>query len=217
MSEHQKLANSYFKTFAAYEGSQHIANPYALKKILDLIKINKPSKILEVGLGIGCIAYTVIDQLKTKKREFVYYGTEANEFCLNALPKNMKGHYSDLKIFHGLDDINHDHKFDFVLIDGQDDTLAKVSDLITEHAVIFIEGDRKSQESLLYNLFPKAKLTHIVSNFKNPPGTHLNPNDWSGGGKLIYVNPTTRQKINHWTERMRTSFNNRVYRKLVKS
>ena len=81
MSKNQKLAETYYRKFANVEGNQYIASLYALKKILDLVAFNRPKKILEVGLGIGSISFSIIEFLKAKNADYIYHGTETNEFC----------------------------------------------------------------------------------------------------------------------------------------
>ena len=48
---------------------------------------------LELGLGIGSISYSIIDFLSINNKDYNYYGTENNEFCLQVLPTNLKEKY----------------------------------------------------------------------------------------------------------------------------
>ncbi len=48
-----------YKKFSTVEGNQHIASLFALTKIIDCVQLNKPKSILEIGLGIGSVSYTV--------------------------------------------------------------------------------------------------------------------------------------------------------------
>ena len=127
---------------------QHIANLFAIEKVLDIIEFNKPKRILEVGLGIGSISYSVIDYLSNNKADFEYFGTEANEFCLNQLPKNLKNHYSKVKLFSNIEEIYTKEKFDLIIIDGSDSSIEKICDLIKNNGTIFIEGDSLAPNKL---------------------------------------------------------------------
>ncbi|MEY3499224.1 MAG: hypothetical protein RL308_893 [Bacteroidota bacterium] len=212
--KNRKYAEKYYKYFSKAEGNQHIANLFAIEKILDIVEFNKPKRILEVGLGIGSISYSIIDYLKEKKLSFEYYGTEANEFCLNELPKNLQNNYSSIKLFSNIEEIKTEEKFDLIIVDGSDISIEKIYNLITNNGTIFIEGDRKNQLTILLKLFPKFKFVHTISNYKEPDYGPFTTENWSGGGKLIYINPTLRQKINWLNEKIISSYRNRIIRKI---
>ena len=67
-------SEEYYKYFSKLEGNQHIANLFAIEKILDIIQFNRPKRILEIGLGIGSISYSVIDYLSKRQSSFEYFG-----------------------------------------------------------------------------------------------------------------------------------------------
>ena len=125
----RKEAENYYKKFSKLKGNEHIANLFAIEKLLDIVKFNRPNKILEIGLGIGSISYSIIDYLSKKEDKFVYFGTEANEFCLEELPKNLGNHYSRLNLFSSLDHIDTSNKFDLIIIDGSDNSIEKINRL----------------------------------------------------------------------------------------
>ncbi|MBP8157598.1 MAG: hypothetical protein KAX93_04405, partial [Flavobacterium sp.] len=56
-----KLATKTYLKFSTIEGNQHIASEYALKCTLRLIQDFQLKNILEVGIGIGCIADTILE------------------------------------------------------------------------------------------------------------------------------------------------------------
>lgn len=211
----KQRAEKYYKYFSKLEGNQHIANLFALEKILDLLRIYKPKHVLEVGLGIGSISYSIMDYLKNNdSKDFTYTGTEANQFCLNALSVNLKEHYSDLVIYGKIEDIPKTSLFDFIIIDGSDDALNRISKLISKNGIIFIEGDRKNQQDILVKLFPKHKYVHSISNYKEPEyGPFINGH-WSGGGKIIYVKPTVKQNVYWIIDKFISSYRNRITRKI---
>lgn len=212
----KKQAEEYYRYFSTLEGNQHIANLFAIEKILDVIAFNKPKKILEVGLGIGSISYSIIDFLSNKHADFEYFGTEANEFCLNELPKNLNNYYSKINLYSSIEKIETDNKFDFVIIDGADESIERIKNLVADNGVIFIEGDRRNQQNTLLNIFPKHKFVHTISNYKEPEYGPFTTGNWSGGGKLIYTNPTFPQKVNWLKEKFISAFRNRITRKFNK-
>ncbi|MDN3202995.1 hypothetical protein [Algoriphagus sediminis] len=203
-----------YKYFSKKEGNQHIAGQYALEKILDIIEINQPSKILEVGLGIGSISYTILNSSYYKNEDLIYHGTEANEFCLNALKSNLGTHYDRVSISSDLHSMNSEILYDLIIIDGSDESITEIKGKISPHGVIFIEGHRGAQTETMKEVFPNHKHTLCISDFKNSKDGPFSSDSWSGGGQLIYVNPTTKQLIHFLKERFNTSFKYRVSRRI---
>jgi len=150
----KQLAEKYYKYYSELDGDQHIANLYAIQKILDILNIHKPKHILEVGLGIGSVSYSILDYSLKKNIEIEYFRTESNTFCLNALKQNLKNFHSKLNLFKNLSDIDKNDFFYFVIVDGSDVALESISKLISKNGIIFIEGDRKQQQSVFFKFIP---------------------------------------------------------------
>jgi len=210
----KKQAEKYYKYFSKKEGNQHIANLFAIEKLLDLIELNKPKNILEIGLGIGTISYSIIDFLNSKSLSFRYFGTETNEFCLKELPKNLKDKYSKLNLYESIEKLPKNITYDFIIIDGSDKSIEEIVSLISNNSTIFIEGDRTPQQEILIKTLPKSKFVHTISNYKEPEYGPFTTGNWSGGGKLIYTNPTFKQNINWMLEKIKTSYRSRIIRKI---
>jgi len=183
-----------YQFFCKAEGNQHIASEYAIEKIDGLVKKFRVKRILEVGLGIGSISGILL-AVKRNKPDLDYVGTEANDFCLNALPENLKEDYSQLRIYSDLTDIPTDKKFDLIIIDGKDHNLKTVKDLISENGLLAIEGDRIPQQDSLQELFPQHKYVHCISLKKNKGYSPFSTENWQGGLKIILVNPTIKQNL----------------------
>jgi len=190
MQINQQISRSY-KAFSSAEGSQHIASEYAIKKLQELVAKFHIQNVLEVGLGIGCIAGSLLKL----NQHLQYFGTEANEFCLNALPQHLKEEYKRLQIHNELRTVPKDWKFDMVIIDGKDPDLHYVKDVLAKNAIITVEGDRMPQQELLQELFPSHKFVHSISAEKNKAYSPFPENHWQGGIKVIFLNPTSEQKI----------------------
>ena len=107
-----------YKYFSTLEGNQNIASEFALKLITKFVKSYRPKNILELGLGIGSISYAILHHSNSTNQKINYVGTEANEFCLEVLPKYLKEYYSEVTIFKTLDNVLNPEKFDFIIIDG---------------------------------------------------------------------------------------------------
>lgn len=90
-----KEISSIYEKFCSAEGNQYIASEYAVYKLQQLIEKFTKKKILEVGLGIGSIAGSLL----TINPDNEYTGIETNEFCLKALKENLKNKFNQIKIF----------------------------------------------------------------------------------------------------------------------
>ncbi|CAM4097211.1 hypothetical protein [Gillisia limnaea] len=191
MKKNEQLSNLY-RFFCEAEGSQHIASEYAFDKINGLVKKFQVKGILEVGLGIGSISGILL-ALNRNKPDLDYVGTEENDFCLNALAGNLKEDYSRLRIYSDLIEIPANKEFDLIIIDGKDQNLQAVKALISKNGILVIEGDRMQQQNSLQQLFPDHKYTHSISLKKNKEYSPFPAENWQGGIKIIFVNPTMKQ------------------------
>ena len=101
MNSNKELTSGY-KYFCLAKGNQHIASEFAILKLQELIRKFQVKNVLEIGLGIGSIAGTLLGLNKNLD----YSGTEANDFCLKALPENLKEDYRRLQIYSDLTKIS---------------------------------------------------------------------------------------------------------------
>lgn len=183
-----------YKYFSNLEGNQHIASEFALKKIVDIFDNYKINNVLELGIGIGSIAYCILEH---SKRKVNYVGTEANEYCLSVLANNLKDHYDKIKIFSSLKNITVGHKFDLIIVDGKDENLLEIKEKISNRGIIVIEGDRIPQLNMIKNIFSSSLYVRVISNYKNPEYGPFSSTDWSGGLQLIFINPSFSQRLNY--------------------
>jgi hypothetical protein len=210
---YKKIAADTYRKFSILEGNQHIAGDYAIENILELIKDFNIKNILEIGLGIGSISDAVLNFSKDNSLEINYYGTELNEFCLEALKKNVTD-LDKIHLFSDLEFLKTDIKFDLVIVDGSDESLAKVKHLLAPRSLIFIEGGRASQVKFLKKLFPKFIYAEIIS-VRKPPEYGPYHQKWTGGGSLIFTNPNFVQKSYCFNEKVKTFLKRRA-RKFIK-
>jgi spore coat polysaccharide biosynthesis predicted glycosyltransferase SpsG len=206
----KEIAVQNYKRFCALEGSDYIASEFALEMILKLIKAFNLKTILEVGMGIGSIADTVFKFSKVENRAVSYTGTEKNEFCLQALKKNVED-YNQIEWVEELVEIKN-KKFDFIIIDGYDDALNIITTLVAKNAIVFIEGDRRLQTELILSLFPKARWVNVITFNKNKSYAHGegNPNHYVGGGQLIFCNPTFKMQLYWFVKKIDTFIKNKI-------
>ena len=210
----KKATKEYYEYFSKLDGNDHIAGVFAIETILKLISIYKPKNILELGLGIGSVSYSVIDFLTKKNIKFNYYGTENNAFCLKELPKNLKEKFNIIKLYNEFKDLQSNLVFDFIIIDGSDDSLQKIKNFVSKRAVIFVEGYRIEQVNFIRSIFPKSIFTSVISDFKNPEFGPFDSGKWSGGGQLIFINPSFKQKLHRFYLRILTSIKYKITRKI---
>ena len=192
MKNKLRLSQVYQKFFKA-EGNQHIASEYAIRKLVQLIARFKTKSILEIGLGIGSISGTILEIEKGENLN--YSGTETNAFCLESLNRNLGANFSKLNIYSGIKEIPARNRFDLIIIDGKDQDLGKIKDLLAKNGIIVIEGDRIPQQVLLEELFPNNKTVHSISLRKNSSGSPFPKEEWQGGLKIIFTDPTAGQKL----------------------
>ena len=200
---------SKYLEFSKYAGSQHIAGEFAILKIVELVTIFKSSSILEIGLGIGTLPSAILTYFD---RHIDYVGTEANEFCLESLVKNLKPEiYKQISIYDAVSSIKEVSKpFDLVIVDGGFDSFDELSKKLSKNAIITIEGDRKDQEDVIRKLFPSSRFVHLVSDLKNDPEGVFKSADWQGGVKVFFINPTAKQYVYWFVQKLKSK---RVYSK----
>lgn len=191
------FSTSQYKVFCQAEGSQHIVSEYALYHILKLIKQYSVKSILEVGLGIGTISGSILKYAEKSKHNLICKGTENNSFCLGQIPQNLGNNYKDLMVYSEIEKIDREAKFELIIIDGAENNLEMVKDLLKTKGIIVIEGDRSTQEKTIKNIFPNAKYVHLISLKRNGEYSVKYSKNYQGGLKVLFVNPDLKQKL-HW-------------------
>lgn len=201
--EIKKIVVENYKEFCSFEGSDYIASEFALETILRIIKIFKIKNLLELGMGIGSVSDTVF---KFDKENLInYYGTENNDFCLKVLPNNVKN-FAKIVLNSELKNIRN-KKFDLIIIDGLDKSISTIESYCNDHAIVFVEGDRKNQTTKLLSIFPKSLYVNVITLQKKPSYAHGggSVNSYVGGGQLIFINPTFRMRI-YWIKEKISTF-----------
>ena len=86
-------------------------------------------------------------------------------------------------------------RFDLIIIDGKDRSLGKIEEMLAQHGIIAIEGDRLPQQGILEELFPNHKMVHSISLRKNRACSPFPQEEWQGGLKIIFTEPTFKQNL----------------------
>ena len=180
-----------YEKFSSEEGSQHIASEYAILKLQVLIRKFDIKNVLEVGLGIGSIAGSLLEM----NRGLTYSGIEKNRFCLESLPKNLGSNYKRLTIYPNLLSVPTEIEFGLVIIDGKDPDLPAIKKMLSMRGIIVLEGDRLQQQKVLQNFDSRQKMVHAISLRKNKSYSPFPAEEWQGGLKIIFTNPSRTQYI----------------------
>ena len=203
MSRKDFVEKSYVK-FCKLEGNEYIASEYVINKIIELIETFDLSDILELGVGIGTIADTVLNYSALNNLNINYVGTEADSFCKTALKSNIE-RYSDLKLFENLQNIPKNFKFDLIIIDGAAN-LDLLKAICKDKCIILIEGDRMDQTSKILSTFPKGSYAHLTSLTRKKIYAPGKKNVYQSGARLIFLNPDLPMKFYLWQHKVKTYF-----------
>jgi spore coat polysaccharide biosynthesis predicted glycosyltransferase SpsG len=203
-AKNKKLAQENYKQFSAFDGSDYIASEFALETIVNILDSFNITSVLELGLGIGSVSDTILKYNRLNKKEILYYGTENNVFCLDALKKNVKD-FDKINLFSELKEIKN-QKFDLIIVDGQDVSLSIIETYTKSNTIFYVEGDRSNQTEALKEIFPKSKHVNVITLRKNPEYAHggNSTNNYLGGGQVIFKKPTSKMKYYFLKEKIRT-------------
>jgi hypothetical protein len=211
-SEEFEIAQTKFHEFCQFEGCDYIAGEYALYSLLKLCKQYNVKSILEIGLGIGCIADTLLFYYHENNKPIKYIGTEANEFCIKALKSNTT-YYNEIGIYTDLNAINDSQTFDLIIVDGGNTDLDKLKHLVSSNTILFVEGCRENQFVKIRQLFPKALAVDVISKIKNRDYSPFIKSHWMGGGRIIFTNPSFGIYVHYLKEKISTKLKYRYRRR----
>ena len=83
-----QFAKEIYELFSRKPGSEHIASEVSLQYLTACLRVFKPSRVLELGAGIGTITETVLSH-PCAVSELV--STETDPYCLSVLRNNLRG------------------------------------------------------------------------------------------------------------------------------
>ncbi|QED37752.1 hypothetical protein FK178_08460 [Antarcticibacterium arcticum] len=186
-----------YKRYCLAEGSQHIVSEFALFQILKLIQKYNIKKILEVGVGIGTISGSILMYSRLEDLSLKVSGTEANSFCLNQIPQNLNGDYNQMNLYRDVRDLPNEEEYELVIIDGGENNLLEIKRKLVRCGIVVIEGDRADQVELVRKIFPRSRYVQLISLERNGEYSVKNTDDYQGGLKVIFTDPTIRHHF-HW-------------------
>lgn len=133
-----------YERFRSYPGSQYIAKSGAIHGVSEQIARLRPTRILEVGAGIGTLTYTIITTLEMVGHHARVVSIEHDAFCLDALPRNLGPALGKVELrpdTRGLEPA----AFDFVIVDGGTLERGAYTELVAPRGRVLVEGFREHQ------------------------------------------------------------------------
>jgi len=194
----KKSAIYTYSIFKKKDGSEHIASLNCLSGIIKYVNNRKSENILELGIGIGTIPFALKEakRMKEIKHDFVYYGTEANQFCIDEFKKNIPGYEDFINHFPSLSNIPEDIMFDFIIVDGRDGSFDEILQRLKFGGVIIVEGGRRKQLSEIDRCAGKRK--YLKSSEIALTTGHL------GGYSVFFFDPSFLDYLLYMKNRIRT-------------
>ena len=119
----------------------YIASFFFLQELTNLIQAKRPRRILEVGVGMGTIPYSV----RQFKDTFEYVGTEMLGLCIDRLKINAPF----VHLFKDVSEVG--GKFDLIIVDGRDKDTNKLPSMLNKKGLILVENDRRGQVEIIQN------------------------------------------------------------------
>ena len=164
------VAREVTNIFKAKSGSREIAQEDALSQIGKIFYDIQPTSVLDLGSGIGTISY-YLSRL-TNDANFELYLYEVNEYCQEALKKNLEGlNFHLIRSVQELSQLS--NSIDFVIIDDFidfDHTKRLLSNC--KPKAVFIEGHRRMQRLFVFKSFRSLNVKFLFKSFSPTPVSH---------------------------------------------
>jgi hypothetical protein len=151
----QSITQKEYEEYEKANGDYAIASLFFLNELREIIRRERPGRILEVGVGVGTIPYAVREFQDTLE----YVGTEAFEPCIERL-----GVHAPF-VVHARCVRETEGWFDLIIVDGRDEDTHTLPERLRESGVILVENDRRDQVALIREA---ARRRRFVSFRKRP-------------------------------------------------
>ncbi len=177
LARHRRGAEGHHRAFRQFRGGEQIASAFAIAVTMALLERLKPTRILEVGSGIGTLTSVL-----TSAGGPVYW-VEDNEFCI----AEMCWHLSSkerLGLIRGLGYLN-----DLVVVDGDQIKPGTALGVLKYRGWMLVEGNRRAWREGLRGPRPFAEV-------------NLRPFDRSKGVWLLAFEPTLSLRVRFGLERL---------------
>jgi protein-L-isoaspartate O-methyltransferase len=138
-----------------HQGRLKIASENAIGGLMRSIARHRPSRVLEIGPGIGTLSYAMLAKMKSlalhDSGDFLFVTVEDDPFCANQLQKNLQAFDGLYRLLRSTAELEPDLDFDLIVVDGReapDGGSAGVpyTDALRPHGMIVVEGQRNRQQ-----------------------------------------------------------------------
>lgn len=140
--------------FSNLAGAEHIATQHAISGLVRWLHRVRPSRVLEIGPGIGTLSYTVLRWAEGAGVPIELTCVEQDAFCRSALIENLGDFRPGPRVVSSFEEATlPDGGFSMVLVDGGTKDPRYFASL-ARRAVVFVEGGRESQRALVEAAHP---------------------------------------------------------------
>jgi predicted O-methyltransferase YrrM len=184
-------ADAIYARFAERPGSDHIASANAINVLLWTVARWKPTRVLEVGAGIGTLTYTVL-QSRPAARSLCCI--EADPFCVDALRTNVAADLDRVDLVATSNEVGAARRFELIVVDGGE--AEPFAQWLARGGVIFVEGDRAAQRRAIEeSARPFERCVVRSTRRARTGGPVLEGQRWEGGCTVYKFEPTGLDQV----------------------
>ena len=184
-------ADDIYADFATRPGAQHIASANAINALMWILDRWHPRAVLEVGTGIGTLTHTL---LRGSSQDVRVTCTEDHPFCVEQLALNLGPLMAQIDLYESYDEVPADRWFDLIIVDGG--SAQRYVDRLVEVGVIWVEGDRAPQRSVIESSGREVARAQIRSVRRaQPGGPTVDGQVWEGGSTIYRFEPSMADRL----------------------
>jgi predicted O-methyltransferase YrrM len=191
-------AEQIYSRFKARSGSDFIASAEAIAGLQSIIGTYRPRSVLEIGSGIGTLTFAIVETYRALGVDDDQFATvENNDFCVRQLRANLARELHRVRMFDDIGGVA-GQRFDLIIIDGGAEQDGRFAELLAAGGIIFVEGFRAPQRSLITRL----RRSYAVANIRSMRQTDSarQPAGWGGAYWLFKFEPTLSERL-HFARR----------------
>ena len=131
--------------FCDSPGSEYIASEEAIDGLIRLLTRLRPTRILEIGSGIGTLSFAIIATMEVvRPAEYQFVMVETDDYCRSRLAANLGDLSNRATLLRSAGESSL-REFDMMVIDGWDRSDDEYLRMLAARGVVFLEGDREPQ------------------------------------------------------------------------
>jgi protein-L-isoaspartate O-methyltransferase len=189
--------------FKDLSGSEYIASEDAVAGLIRILRRYKPRRILELGSGIGTLTFAITAVMdEARGRDYRLVMIENNDFCRSQLVVNLAGKIARGTLIRDVDEIS-GGEFDLIVVDGGSDTDVGYMTFLSSRGMIFVEGDREPQRTLIEasrpsyvrSLYRSMQMDRSAAHHARSTGDGASR--WGGGYWVYQFQPTWLERVSY--------------------